>query len=130
MYPSICRQDKYSTCTHNVMFYNPVLYLIVYFNPIVSCVDTVLSCVNAILSCAYLKFHFLICISFFSVGDMGTEFAFALRTPELVGLADHFCASFCLYSSKFREKNQIEINLMKHGMCNIHINDYYFKYFV
>ena len=53
-----------------------------------------------------------------------------LRTPELVGLAHHFCASFCLYSSKFREKNQIKINLMKHGMCNIHINDYYSKYFV
>ena len=53
-----------------------------------------------------------------------------LRTPELVGLAHHFCASFCLYSRKFREKNQIKINLMKHGMCNIHINDYYSKYFV
>ena len=53
-----------------------------------------------------------------------------LRTPELVSLAHQFCPSFCLYSSRFREKNQIIINLMKHGMCKTHINDYYSNYFV
>ena len=57
-------------------------------------------------------------------------FFFTLRTPELVDLAHQFCARFCLYSSKFREKNQIIINSMKHGMCNIHNNDYYSSYFV
>ena len=65
--------------------------------------------------------------------ELGTcilKLSFTLRTPELVGLAHRFCASFCLYSSKFREKNQIIINSMKHGMCNIHISDYFFKYFV
>ena len=48
-----------------------------------------------------------------------------LRTPEMVGLAHQFCARFCLYNSKFREKNQIIINSVKHGMCNLYINDFY-----
>ena len=55
-----------------------------------------------------------------------------LRTPELVGLAHQFCASYVSVCtcSKFIEKNQIIINSMKHAMCNIHINDNYSKYFV
>ena len=64
------------------------------------------------------------------IHDPDSMLTFELKDPELVSLAHQFCASFCLHSSKFREKNQIIINLMKHGMCNTHINDYYSKYFV
>ena len=48
-----------------------------------------------------------------------------LRTPELVGLAHQFCASYVSVCSRFRENNQILIISMKHALCIIHINDYY-----
>ena len=53
-----------------------------------------------------------------------------LRTPELVGLAHRFDASKVSVFSKFIDKNQIIIFSNKYAMCNIHIKDYYSKYFV
>ena len=52
-----------------------------------------------------------------------------LRTPELVGLAHRFGASKVSVFSKFIDKNQIIIFSIKYVMCNIHMNDYYCKYF-
>ena len=56
-----------------------------------------------------------------------SEIISILRTPELVGLAH---VSVCTVANSEKRINQIIINSMKHGMCNIHNNDYYSKYFV
>ena len=50
-----------------------------------------------------------------TIVDFGHFLGIDLRTPELV--------SVCTVANS-EEKNQIIINSMKHGMCNIHINDY------